>query len=60
MTSSLCLAEAFIAGLATKIANFPDAPLDESNKFGFNIMRHLAKLGLRNNDIHSWLRYPAV
>jgi hypothetical protein len=54
------LAEAFIAGLATKVAQFPASPLDEGIKFGFDVMRSFARLGLRNNGTLGRPICPAV
>ncbi|KAI9866751.1 MAG: hypothetical protein M1813_000693 [Trichoglossum hirsutum] len=54
------LTEAFIGGLATKIAQSPETDLDEGIKFGFSAARRLAKLGFRNDHIHQWPRYPSV
>ncbi|PMD46970.1 hypothetical protein L207DRAFT_506059 [Hyaloscypha variabilis F] len=53
------IAEAFIGGLATKVAQLPPrAELHQSIEFGFIAARRLAKLGFRNHEIHDWPRYP--
>jgi hypothetical protein len=54
-----CIAEAFIGGLATKVAQLPPrAELHQSIEFGFITARRLAKLGFRNHILHDWPRYP--
>jgi hypothetical protein len=53
------IAEAFIGGLATKVAQSPPrSELYESIKLGFITARRLAKLGFRNHELHDWPRYP--
>ncbi|TAQ89075.1 hypothetical protein B7494_g2586 [Chlorociboria aeruginascens] len=57
------LVEAFIAGLATKIAQSPEAPLDDGIKYGFSAARHLAKSEIEAfrtmfNAIHEYLSTP--
>ncbi|PMD27017.1 hypothetical protein NA56DRAFT_640810 [Hyaloscypha hepaticicola] len=54
------ITEAFIGGLATKVAQLPPraAELHKSIEFGFIAARRLAKLGFRNHELHDWPRYP--
>jgi len=54
------LPEAFVCGLATELAQSPEASLDKGIKSGFSAARRLAKLGFRNGVIHDWPRYPVV
>jgi len=58
MTPPPGLAEAFIAGLATKVAQFPNATLDDGIRFGLTTMRRFAKLGFRDHVLHGWPRCP--
>jgi hypothetical protein len=53
------IAEAFIAGLAIKVAQSPPrSELHQSIELGFIAARRLAKLGFRNHELHDWPRYP--
>ena len=53
------IAEAFIGGLATKVAQSPStSPLHESIEYGFITARRLAKLGFWNTKLHDWPKYP--
>ena len=52
------LPEAFIGGLATKLAQCPETALDNRIKLGFSAARRLAKLGFRNTEVHDWPKYP--
>lgn len=50
--------EAFIAGLATKIAQLPpETTLHQCIEFGFITSRRLAKQGFRNHGLYDWPRY---
>jgi hypothetical protein len=53
------IAEAFIGGLATKVAQSPPrSELNSGIERGFITARRLAKLGFRNHKLHDWPRYP--